>query len=258
MYRRLASLALAASLLALLAAAPAQAARPVAKARYAGVAKGNTAWAELGATSDRRRFRGKRSVVEIVDTDCGSGTKPKAFHLGARVGRGGRFHFTKRHGRFVFSASGRVKSRNTVSLVVRYRRRPARAGQPCDNAGRHKLTLRRVRRGHPAGCGERAQTRLWTRDARIFRKGPEFGHEAFGCLFSKGKAVRLDEDEDADNSLRLFHVAAPYVAYAIDACPNGCGWALAVADLRTGKKTAQIATGSEGLAGTGPVSDLEL
>jgi hypothetical protein len=120
-----------------------------------------------------------------------------------------------------------------------------------------------VRRGRSVGCAEGARTLLWTPEARVFHRirpsGDPFVPDtpvAYGCLFARARAVLLDEDFDPDSDLRLFRLAGPYVAYALDGCPMGCGWTVNVVDLRNGKKH-WINIGSEGYAG-GPATDLVL
>jgi hypothetical protein len=239
----------------------------VAKARYAGVARDNSSWADLRISSDRRSFKARRAI-ELVYAGCGRPERRKVFRLGSRrkpvrVSRSGRFRFVRRSGKFTLRVSGRFRTKDLLGMVFRYRRSPIRGSEPCDDSGRQRLILRRVRRGHSVGCAGVERTLLWTSHARVFHRlrasGDPFVPDtpvAYGCLFSRARALLLDEDFDPDSDLRLFRLAGPYVAYAQDFCPMGCGWNVYVVDLRNGEKR-QISLGSEGSSG-GPATDLVL
>jgi hypothetical protein len=246
----------------------ASAAKPAAKARYAGVAGDNTSWTDLRVSSDRRSLKARRSSIELVYASCGHPERRKVFRLGSRrkpvrVSRSGRFRFVGRRHEFTLRVSGRFKTKDVLRLSFRYRRSPVRGSHPCDDSGRRRLTLERLRRGHPVGCAQVGHTLLWTPEARAFHRIVPTGDVyvptipvAYGCLFSRGRAVRLDDDFDPDSDLRLFRLAGPYVAYAQDFCPMGCGWNIYLVDLRNGKKVT-INIGVEGYKG-GPATDLVL
>ncbi|MFL5868333.1 MAG: hypothetical protein ACJ766_14635 [Thermoleophilaceae bacterium] len=252
----------------LISVSVASAARPAAKARYAGVAGDHTSWTDLRVSSDRRGLQARRSSIELVYADCGHPERRTVFRLGSRrkpvrVSRRGRFRFVRRKHKFTLRVSGRLKTKDVLGLSFRYRRSPVRGSHPCDDSGLRRLTLERVRRGHPVGCAEVGHTLLWTPEARAFHRIVPTGDVevpttpvAYGCLFSRDRAVRLDEDFDPDSDLRLFRLAGPYVGYVQDFCPMGCGWNVYVVDLRNGKKLT-INIGSEGYKG-GPATDLVL
>jgi hypothetical protein len=248
----------------------ASAARPIAGARYTGVASDNTAWAELDVSRSGRSLTRRGSSVELVFANCGRPERREVFRLRTRrrpvrIGRRGRFAFALRRGRFVLRVSGRFSSRSVLRIAFRYRRSPVRASEPCDDSGRYRLTLRRVRRGRSAGCGQRGRTLAWAPSARVFQRARQTGDQyvpfinyAYGCLFSRRRAFLLDEDQRPDSNLRLFRLAGPYTAYAQDACPMGCGRNVFVVDLRNGRKLLNRPTGV--LAGPyfAPATDLEL
>jgi hypothetical protein len=253
---------------AVLGASNAAAAEPVADARYAGVAADNTSWADLRVSSDRPSLEPRQSSIELVWASCGHPERRQVFRLGSRrrpvrVSRAGRFRLVRRSGESRLWVSGRFRTTGVLTMVFRYRRSPAAGSEPCSDSGRGRLRLRRVRRGRPVGCAEVGRTLLWTPEARVFHRirpsGDPFVPDtpvAYGCLFARARAVLMDEDFDPDSDLRLFRLAGPYVAYALDGCPMGCGWSVNAVDLRNGKKQ-WVNIGSEGFAG-GPASDLVL
>jgi hypothetical protein len=252
----------------LLPASVASAAKPAAHARYAGVAGDNTSWADLRVSSDGRSIESQGPAIELVYASCGHPERRRVLRLGSRrepvrVSRGGRFRFVRRSGKFTLRVSGRFRTKSVLRLVFRYRRSPARGSEPCDDSGRRQLTLRRVGRGRSVGCAGVGKTLAWTPEARAFHRVRRTGDPyvpdipvAYGCLFARARAVRLEEDFDPDSDLRLFRLAGPYIAYAQDYCPMGCGWNVQVVDLRTRKKRV-IIVGSEGGPG-GRATDLVL
>lgn len=251
---------------ALAAVAPASAERPVGGARY--VDTDYAFWAELRVSKSGHSFspRGSR-VWNTSDWQC----QGLDFHLGSRgrpvaIGRGGRFRFTRREGKFVLRLRGRFLTRNRAAVTFRYRREAGRRSQRrCDDSGANRLYPERVRALRIGSCRtHHAKTVLQGPTGRVFWRrawddqgGDGWMKVAYGCLFSVDEAFRLGQDDDDDSDLKLFRLAGPYVAFEREECSMGCGFSVHVHDLRDGTELRE-APRYPGDASFGRVSDLEL
>lgn len=245
--------------LLLIAASPADAARPVKGALYVDYSSVANLW-----VSENGRSFSPRSTVTWEWT-CAPTIRVGSRRNRVHITKGGRFGSVERTGGWVFRVKGRFATSDRVRLNYRILRR----GNQC-KLGSRKVTAYRA--GAPLRFRDcrthKAKTLLRTATGRVFqdyvwrarRSGPEGTNwidAAFACLFSESKAVELGQDDDDDYDLDDFRLAGPYVAYEEQGCVGlGCGSGVIVRDLRDGRKVREAPDAFSDTFGS--VTDLEL
>jgi hypothetical protein len=214
----------------LVAATPANAARPHKGARYVGF-EGSETVMEL--TSVRATVRVSRSGRSFrrgsrVTLSCAG----RVSLAGTRIRRGGRFSKVKRRGRRRYRIKGRFVLRTYARMSYTARRGRCRAR-------RRKVAL--YERGIPPfrSCrSQRAKGDVRNSGGRVFQQlrllNDEFYPHSYACLFSENKRIELGRNWD-DESIELPHLTAPYAGYESIECGVGsCFSVITVRDLRDG------------------------
>jgi hypothetical protein len=235
-------------------AEPAGAARPVKGALYVDY----DAQAKLRVSKSGRRLS-PRTKIWAQRPGCAIPPVSLDRHRRpVRIAARGRFRFVERTAGFVLRVRGRFATRDRVRIIYR----------SC-GGGPTRLTAHRTGPIRFRNCRtQRAKTLLRTAKGRVFQQlvwrpgrsgagGNSWIDAAYGCLFSVNEPFALGQDDDDDFDLSSFRLVAPYVAYEEQACAGlGCGFSVAVRDLRDGSKLREAPDPSTD--NFGPVTDLEL
>jgi hypothetical protein len=256
---------LVASLVLVVGASPANAARPVKDAHYYGfdgrlgdvnTAKPNARFfnlsAKLRVSRTGRRVSGRGDGFYIRygfacrrGRDYVSGTFPLAGRgmPGPPIRRGGGFALAKSRGDARLRLRGRFVSREAATLVYRVSIVPA----PSTNGrrpGRCRSGPTRValfRDGEPpfSDCRSQRATKLISgATGRLFVQyrltSQGFMPYVFGCLFDTDRRFALGQSYD-DQQVALPRLVGPFAAWAVEGCPAGpCTGSIQVRNLRTG------------------------